>query len=89
VSDFPLSAAGENGNLPRNAYRGPGYVDVSLSVTKKFRVQRWSGEFRLNAFNRVNLADPVMDMSSTNFGRVTNQLAPRAFQLGVLAILSA
>jgi len=86
VSDFPLPAQGENGNLPRNAYRGPGYIDVSLSLTKKFRVQRYSGEFRIdafNAFNRVNLADPTMDMSSTNFGRVTSQLAPRAFQLGL------
>ena len=87
VADFPTPALGENGNLPRNAYRGPGYIDVSLSLTKKFRVQqRWSGEFRLdafNAFNRVNLADPTMDLSSTNFGKVTSQLAPRAFQLGV------
>ncbi len=86
VSDFPVPAPGENGNLPRNAYRGPGYVDVSLSLTKKFRVQRWSGELRIdafNAFNRVNLADPTMDLSSTNFGKVTSQLAPRAFQLGL------
>ena len=59
---------------------------AAMSLTKKFRVQRYSGEFRIdafNAFNRVNLADPTMDMSSTNFGRVTSQLAPRAFQLGV------
>ena len=86
MADFPTPAPGENGNLPRNAYRGPGYIDVSLSLTKKFRVQqRWSGEFRLdafNAFNRVNLADPTMDLSSTNFGKVTSQLAPLAFQIG-------
>ena len=85
-SDFPTPAPGQNGNLARNAFRGPGYVDVSLSLSKKFRVQRWSGEFRLdafNAFNRVNLADPIMDLSNTNFGRVTSQLAPRAFQMGV------
>ena len=86
ASDFPRPAPGENGNLARNAFRGPGYVDVSLSLSKKFRVQRWSGEFRLDAFNalnRVNLADPNMDLSNTNFGRVTSQLAPRAFQMGV------
>ena len=79
ASDFPRPAPGENGNLARNAFRGPGYVDVSLSLSKKFRVQRWSGEFRLDAFNalnRVNLADPNMDLSNTNFGRVTSQLAP-------------
>jgi hypothetical protein len=87
VTDFPTPAAGQNGNLERNAYRGPGYIDVSLSLSKKFAVkEKWSGEFRFDAFNalnRVNLADPVMDLSSTNFGKSTSQLAPRAFQLGL------
>ena len=86
AADFPRPVAGQNGNLTRNAFRGPGYVDVSLSLSKKFRVQqKWSGELRLDAFNalnRVNLADPTTDLSSTNFGRVTSQLAPRAFQVG-------
>jgi hypothetical protein len=87
VSDFPVPAPGLNGNLRRNAYRGPGYIDFSLSLSKKFAMKdKWSGEFRLDAFNalnRVNLADPVTDLSSANFARSTAQLAPRAFQLGV------
>jgi hypothetical protein len=87
VSDFPRPAPGQNGNLVRNAYRGPGFIDVSLSLSKKFVVSnRWTGEFRLDAFNalnRVNLGDPAMDLSSTNFGRSTSQLTPRAFQVGV------
>ena len=87
ASDFPRPAAGQNGNLARNAYRGPGFIDVSVSLSKKFAVnQRWSGEFRLDAFNalnRVNLGDPAMDLSSTNFGRSTSQLTPRAFQVGL------
>ena len=36
ASDFPVPAPGTNGNLVRNAYRGPGYADVSLSLSKKF-----------------------------------------------------
>jgi hypothetical protein len=87
AADFPAPALGQNGNLPRNAFRGPGFIDVSLSLSKKFAVSdRWSGEFRLDAFNalnRVNLADPVMDLSSTSFGRSTSQLSPRALQTGV------
>ena len=87
VSDFPRPLAGQNGNLVRNAFRGPGYIDVSLSLSKKFKFNaQWAGEFRLDAFNalnRVNLGDPAMDLSSTNFGRSTSQLAPRAFQLGL------
>ena len=87
ASDFPTPAPGQNGNLRRNAFRGPGFVDFSLSMSKKFAVNdRWSGELRLDAFNalnRVNLADPVTDLSNSNFGRSTLQLAPRAFQLGL------
>ena len=87
ASDFPAPAQGQNGNLRRNAFRGPGFIDVSLSLSKKFTVsQRFTGEFRLDAFNalnRVNLADPAMDLSSTNFGRSTSQLTPRTFQAGV------
>ena len=86
VADFPVPTPGTNGNLKRNAFRGPGFIEVSLSLSKKFMMNnRWSGEFRLdafNAFNRVNLDDPVMDLSSNNFGRSTAQLSPRALQLG-------
>ena len=74
------------GTWQRNAFRGPGFIDVSLSLSKKFMLtDRWSGEFRLDAFNalnRVNLGDPVMDLSNTNFGRLTSQLSPRSLQTG-------
>jgi hypothetical protein len=87
VSDFPIPAPGQNGNLPRNAFRGPGFADVSLSLSKKFVVMtRTSAEFRLdafNAFNRVNLDNPIVDLSNNNFGRSTTQLAPRALQIGL------
>jgi hypothetical protein len=87
AADFPRPAAGTNGNLVRNAYRGPGYIDVSLSLSKKFDVTpRVKAEIRLDAFNalnRVNLSDPNMDLSSTNFGKSTSTLTPRAFQTGV------
>ena len=35
-----------------------------------------------NALNRVNLSDPVTDLSNSNFGKVTSQLNTRAIQLG-------
>jgi hypothetical protein len=86
ATDFPTPARGQNGNLPRNAFRGPGYVDVSLSLSKKFMLTpKVNAEFRIDAFNalnRVNLSDPNMDLSSSNFGRVTSQLNTRAIQLG-------
>jgi hypothetical protein len=86
VSDFPVPAPGTNGNLVRNAYRGPGYADVSLSFSKKFApTTRVNTEVRVdafNAFNRVNLSDPVTDLANSNFGKVTSQLNTRAIQLG-------
>jgi hypothetical protein len=86
ASDFPKPAPGENGNLVRNAYRGPGYIDVSLSLSKKFSLTpKVNAEFRVDAFNalnRVNLSDPNMDLSNANFGRVTSQLNTRTIQIG-------
>jgi hypothetical protein len=86
AADFPVPARGTNGNLVRNAYRGPGYADVSLSLSKRFQVTpKINTEVRIdafNAFNRVNLSDPNMDLSNTNFGRSTSQLNTRAIQLG-------
>jgi hypothetical protein len=87
ASDFPKPAPGQNGTLGRNAYRGPGYADVSLSLSKKFDLTpKVSAEIRLDAFNalnRVNLSDPVTNLSNSNFGKSTSQLNPRAFQTGV------
>ena len=87
VADFPVPAPGTNGNLVRNAFRGPGYADVSLSVSKRFNVTpKFNTEVRVDAFNalnRVNLSDPNMDLSNTNFGKSTSQLNTRAIQLGV------
>jgi hypothetical protein len=86
ASDFPVPVRGTNGNLVRNAYRGPGYADVSLSLSKRFNIAgRYNTEVRVDAFNalnRVNLDNPNMDLNSANFGRSTAQLNTRAIQLG-------
>jgi hypothetical protein len=86
ASDFPAPQPGQNGHLVRNAYRGPGDADVSLSVSKKLQMTaRVTAEFRVDAFNalnRVNLSDPVTDLSNSNFGKVMSQLNTRAIQLG-------
>jgi Carboxypeptidase regulatory-like domain/TonB dependent receptor len=86
ASDFPVPARGTNGNLVRNAYRGPGYADVSLSLSKRFNVTpKVNTEVRIdvfNALNRVNLDNPSTDLSSANFGKSTSQFNTRSFQLG-------
>ena len=37
VSDFPVPAFGQEGNLGRGTYRGPGYANTDLSMIKNFK----------------------------------------------------
>ena len=85
---FPVPAPGTEGNLGRNTYNGPGYAQTNIAVERKFPLHflgdagmfELRGEF-LNAFNRVNLAKPVSDLSNQSFGTSTTQLMPREIQL--------
>ena len=49
-----------DGNLSRNLFTGPGFVDVDLSVTKNIAIgERFKVQLRaemFNVFNRINLA---------------------------------
>ncbi len=88
ASAFPKPTAGTEGNLGRNTYNGPGYANVNFAIGRTFPIKMLGEggkfEFRteiLNLFNRVNLAQPVGDLSNTNFGKSVNQLQPRQFQL--------
>jgi hypothetical protein len=87
ASDFPLPSPGTTGDLGRNRFRGPGYAQVDLSLSKRFGItDRFSSQLRIdafNAFNRVNLNNPVLDLVNNNFGRSTSALTPRALQLGL------
>lgn len=92
VSDFPLPEAGTNGTLGRNVFEGPGYLSVDLAVLKNFPIPWfWGsegaklqirGEF-LNAFNRVNLMNPVSDLADPLFGKSTSTFPTREVQLAV------
>jgi hypothetical protein len=87
VADFPVPAPGNDGNLGRNRFRGPGYAQVDLSLSKKFAItERCALQFRadaFNAFNRVNLNNPVTDLVNNNFGRSVGTQTPKSYQLGL------
>lgn len=87
ASVFPKPAPGTNGNLGRSTFRGPGFAETDLGLSKKFSlVERVSMQVRVdafNAFNRVNLDDPIMDLASANFGKSVTTATPRLFQLGL------
>ncbi len=76
---------GTDGNLGRNAFRGPANKTVDLTLLKKTAVsERIKVEFRaaaFNIFNRVNLYNPISDLSSPEFGQSTAAFAPRQLQL--------
>ncbi|MGA2457278.1 MAG: TonB-dependent receptor [Terriglobales bacterium] len=78
---------GENGNLSRNAFRGPSFKDVDLSLVKTTAVsERVKVEFHadaFNLFNRVNLYNPIGDLSSPEFGQSITAFTPRVLQLGL------
>jgi hypothetical protein len=86
ASAFPIPALGQQGNVGRNTFTGPGLANVNTEFAKVMRWERFSVEFRadvFNLFNRVNLTQPVSDLSSSLFGQSTSQNLPRSWQFGV------
>lgn len=89
AADFPLPAPGTHGSLPRNIYRGPGTVNVDLSLLKNNKVgflgERGNLQLRFdfyNVLNRVNLRGVDNNMASGTFGRSVRSLDPRIVVLG-------
>jgi hypothetical protein len=71
VSQFAPSTTKPTGfgNQTRNNYRGPGYFDNDLSITKSFKVPHWEaarlgvGFQFFNLFNHPNFDKPVNDIA--------------------------
>lgn len=86
VSAFPIPVKGANGTLGRNTFRGPGFLEIDMSLAKRFaiteRVHLQLHGDAFNALNHVNLNAPNLDLSSATFGQSTSALSPRQFQLG-------
>jgi outer membrane receptor protein involved in Fe transport len=80
------------GDLPRNAYRGPGYASTDLSLFKNFRLptpHETKLQFRaeaFNLFNRVNLQRPNGNLAQGTFGRSTQSFAAREIQFALKLI---
>lgn len=76
------------GSLPRNFLRGPGLVnlDMTLSKTTALIGDRSKVEFRaefFNIFNHANFLNPVTNINSSLFGQIVNTRDPRIIQLAV------
>ena len=88
ASAFPVPASGAEGNLGRNTYNGPGLANVNMAAERLFKLHFLGdqGSFQLrgeilNLFNRVNLTNPVSDLSNGEFGKSTDQNLPRNIQV--------
>jgi hypothetical protein len=87
IAAFRLNAEGTFGTSGRNILRGPGSVNIDLSVFKN--IPLWEkhsfqlrGEF-FNVPNRTNLGGPNANFSATTFGRITGAGSPRVIQIAL------
>jgi hypothetical protein len=92
---FPASAFPKPdviGDLPRNAYRGPGYASTDLSLFKNFPLGVTPAsklQFRVeffNLFNRVNLRLPNGNLAQGTFGKSTQANSAREIQFALKLI---
>lgn len=90
ASTFPTPVLGQEGNLGRNTLTGSGMANVDSEFAKALKTKWFTSEganleFRadiFNLFNRVNLTNPISDLSNSLFGHSLSQNLPRALQLG-------
>jgi hypothetical protein len=85
---FAQPALGTYGNSKRNAYDGPGYKTLDLSLARQFSLPRGQRfEARVEAFNALNwfiYGNPSTVLSAATFGQITSLGAPpRIMQFSV------
>ena len=83
-SAFGSPAAGTLGNLGYDSLAGPGYFDVDLALSRRFKIrERQNLEIRGEVFNiqnRVNFLNPTAALNSSNFGKILTDVSPRILQ---------
>lgn len=88
---YQRTAPGQFGTAPRNSFRGPGLANTDFALIKRVYLDRvrkgMNLELRVesfNAFNRVNLGVPNLNIASGAFGRIGNTATDaREYQVGV------
>ena len=74
----PLEYGNTVGNVGRNAYYGPGYIQDNVSLFKTFKIRENVGfEFRTDAFqlsNTPQFNSPNATVGSKTFGQVTSTI---------------
>jgi hypothetical protein len=80
-------SSGLFGNLGRNSVYGPGQINLSLALSRRFQVgERWKLEFRSDVFNIMNhgnWSNPTTSITSGTFGQVVSFGSPRIIQMAM------
>jgi hypothetical protein len=76
-------APGTLGTLGQTWIQGPGSIGLDLNLIKRVRIDE-NKEFELrvdaiNVLNHPNFGNPVLDMNSLDFGRITTATGSRTF----------
>jgi hypothetical protein len=75
------------GNVKKDSFVGPRYMDWDGSLTRDFGFREYAKlQFRaeyFNLLNHTNLGDPNLTQSSASFGRITTDISPRIAQLSL------
>jgi hypothetical protein len=84
---FAIQAPGTFGNVGRNSLVGPGTFNLDAALSRTFHIkERYGLMFRADAFNLLNhptWQDPTTDITSGQFGQITDFGPPRIMQLAM------
>jgi len=80
-------SSGLFGDLGRNSVYGPGQINFSTALSRRFVIrERWSMEFRADFFNIMNHGNwnnPTASVTSGTFGQVVSFGNPRIIQMAM------
>ncbi len=88
-AQFTYAKAGEYGSSGRNAFRGPRFFNMDMSLVKRFRIsERHSASFRAEAYNVLNnpnFSNPGTSLATpASFGKISSTVnAARVMQIAV------
>ncbi len=88
---FSKPAPDTFGNVKKDSFVGPRYVNWDASLTRGFGLGREGTELRFraeyfNLLNHTNLGNPNLQQTSTSFGRITSDISPRIAQMSLKVV---
>jgi hypothetical protein len=84
IANFSYPVAGDIGNSGRNAFRGPRYFNIDMSLVKRFAItEKHALVFRAEAYNvinNVNFANPGLNLAiPAGFGKISSVVGNARF----------